>query len=112
MSRFPLLMLISIVLLAGCSAQSGTGGGGGGGGGAIDPGVDPDPSDQPSVGIPDQASMSLSVETFNLDCFNTDGPTTDITVRLADQLNNNDTIADGTPIYFAAEGGSIGSQCE
>jgi hypothetical protein len=109
MSRILLLTLLSVLVLTGCPKQSGTGGGGGTIGGG---GVDPDPSPQPSAGIPDQNSMSLSVSQYNLDCFNIDGPTADITVRLADQLNNNDTIPDGTTVYFAAEGGAIGSQCQ
>jgi hypothetical protein len=111
MSRFPLLMLISIMLLAGCSAQSGTDGGGGGGGIGGGGNVDPDPSDQPSVGIPDQNSMSMSATEHNVNCFNTDGVTSTINVRLGDQLNNNDTIPDGTTVYFAAEGGVVESQC-
>lgn len=74
--------------------------------------ANPDPSPQPSVGIPDQNSMSLSVSEYNVNCLNVDGVTSDITIRLADQLNNNTTIPDGTIVYFAAEGGAIDSQCE
>jgi hypothetical protein len=47
-----------------------------------------------------------------MDCFQVDGVTSDITIRLADQLNNNSTIPDGTIVYFAVEGGSIESRCE
>lgn len=104
------LFLLSILLsagLTGCGEADDASSSGSGGGNA-----DPDPSQQPSVGIPDQNSMSLSVSEFNVDCFNVDGITSDITIRLADQLNNNTTIPDGTIVYFAAEGGSIESRCE
>jgi hypothetical protein len=110
MSRIPLLLLLSFLTLGGCSQQSGTGGDGDGGIGGG--GVTPDPSPQPSVGIPDQNSMSLSVTVRNLDCMNVDGPNSTINVRLADQLNNNSTIPNGTPVYFAAEGGAIEARCE
>jgi hypothetical protein len=77
------------------------------------PGVDtdPDPSDNyPSFGIPDQNSMSVSFSTYNPHAWDIDGTEVTVTVRLADQLNNN-TVPDGTEVFFATEGGRIGSMC-
>jgi hypothetical protein len=116
MSRIPLLLLLSFLTLGGCSQQSGTGGsdggGGGGGGGIDDDGATPDPSPQPSVGIPDQNSMTLVAETLNVASWGIAGVETQISVFLADQLNNSSTIPDGTIVYFAAEGGAIDPFCE
>lgn len=126
MSRFTLLMLLPIILLAGCSQQgsdnSGSGGGGsssgggsstsssGGGGGG---GPDPDPTDNfPSSGIPDQNSLTVLVETLNPRGRNAGNTVVPITVLLADQLGNTNTIPDGTQIYFAADGGGIQSSGE
>jgi hypothetical protein len=105
MNRFPLFILISI-LLTGCSGQGGAGGDGGSVGGG-----DPDPDGQITVGIPDQLSMSLSVTQHSVNCLTSnDGETVDVTIRLADRLNNHTTIP-STRVYFAAEGGAIGDEC-
>jgi hypothetical protein len=106
MSRLPLLMLISALLLAGCSPQAGTGGSGGAGGG------DPDPTDDfPSSGVPDQNSSTLVAETYNVRGRNFAGTQVNITVFLADQLNNSSTIPNGTEVLFATEAGAIDSSC-
>ncbi|MEM9103556.1 MAG: Ig-like domain-containing protein [Pseudomonadota bacterium] len=62
-----------------------------------------------STGIPDQNSMSISVETLNLEAWNIDGVTTNITARLADRFNN--PVPDGTAVQFRTEGGSITPSC-
>jgi hypothetical protein len=129
------LFLLGVLLLAmglyGCgetnnaSGGSGTGGSGTGGSGSSGGPVgssssgsgagngpaDPDPSGFPSVGVPDQNSLSVSVSNYNPRARNVDGTQVSVTARLADQLNNNTTIPDGTPVYFATEGGSIEPVC-
>lgn len=87
----------------GTSSSSSSSGGSGG--------ANPDPSGFPSVGVPDQNSLSLSVTEYNPRGRNFDGTEVIVTARLADQLNNNATIPDGTPVYFATEGGSIEPVC-
>ncbi|QDP01645.1 hypothetical protein [Thalassotalea sp. PS06] len=62
-----------------------------------------------STGIPDQDSVSISSEKFNLEGWNHDGEETAITVRLADAFNN--PVPDGTAVSFTAEGGSIEPSC-
>lgn len=106
------ILLLATGLLVGCGKAQDTSGSPTVGSGSGSSSANPDPSPQPSVGIPDQNSMSLSVSEYNVDCLNIDGVTSDITIRLADQLNNNTTIPDGTIVYFAAEGGAIDAQCE
>jgi hypothetical protein len=107
MSRLP-LMLISMMLLAGCSPQAGTGGGGGGGGLAP---VDPDPAPVfPSSGLPDQNSFSVAVDIFNPRARSFLGTEVTLTARVADQLGQN-TVPDGTEIFWAADGGAIDPIC-
>ena len=72
-------------------------------------GVTSDPSLQASMGIPDQNSMTLVAMTLNVPTWGLAGVTTTITVFLVEQLDNSSTIADGIIVYFAAEGGAIGS---
>jgi len=62
-----------------------------------------------STGFPDQDSVSLSVEKFNIEGLNIDGITTGLTMRLADHFNN--PVPDGTAIFFTTEGGSITPSC-
>lgn len=59
-----------------------------------------------TTGIPDQNSMSLSLETFAPEGLRIDGVEVPITIRLADR--NNNPIPDGTVVNFTAEGGRIG----
>ncbi len=91
--------LSAAVVLAGCSDEDETELG------------NPDVSDFPSVGIPDQNSLSIAASELNSRSGSIDGTTVDLTVRLADQLNNNTTIPDGTTVRFAAEGGSVEPMC-
>jgi len=62
-----------------------------------------------STGLPDQKSMSIALEKFNVAGWNYIGTTSKVTVRLADAYNN--PAADGTAVYFTTEGGSIDSSC-
>ncbi|MCS6099052.1 hypothetical protein ACRN9J_04165 [Shewanella baltica] len=62
-----------------------------------------------STGKPDQDSFSLSASTFNVEGWNYDGATVDITARLADAFNN--PVPDGTAVIFTTEGGSIDDSC-
>ncbi len=60
-----------------------------------------------STGLPIQKSMSLSVQSYNIEGWQRDGISTNVTVRLADQYGN--PISDDTAVSFVAEGGAIGS---
>lgn len=62
-----------------------------------------------STGIPDQNSFSLPVATLNIEGWNYDGVSTNITAMLADHYNN--PVPDGTAAYFRSSGGSIEPSC-
>ncbi|MCC6630053.1 MAG: Ig-like domain-containing protein, partial [Chloroflexi bacterium] len=62
-----------------------------------------------TTGIPTDASFSLAVGCFNIEGWNVDGVTTDVTARLGDRFQN--PVPDGTAVTFTAEGGNILSQC-
>ncbi len=62
-----------------------------------------------STGLPDQKSMSLSLEKFNPAGWNHDDITASVNVLLADAYNN--PAADGTAVYFTTEGGAIDASC-
>lgn len=60
-------------------------------------------------GPPSQNFFSLAVDTFNIEGWNRDGTSANLTVRVADRQGN--AVPDGTVINFTAEGGQIGSNC-
>lgn len=62
-----------------------------------------------TTGIPDQDSFSLSVSCPNVEGWNRDNVTVDLTARLSDRFNN--PVPEGTAVTFQAEGGSIDSSC-
>lgn len=70
-----------------------------------------DPVGKPSVGIPDQDSLSLSFSRRNPEAWKINGAPVEVTAQLADHLNNSNTIPNGTKIYFTAEGGAIDAFC-
>jgi hypothetical protein len=62
------------------------------------------------TGLPDQNSVSLSTEFFNVPrAGDVDGVDVAITVRMADRFNN--PVADGTSAIFTTEYGSIDGSC-
>jgi len=68
-----------------------------------------------STGLPDQNSVSLSVETgasggFNNEGGDIDGASVKLTLRMADKFNN--PVPDGTVAFFTTEYGSIVDSCE
>jgi len=69
-------------------------------------------SDQLTIttGIPDNDSVSLSMACVNIEGWNRDGETTDVTVRMSDRYNN--PVPDGTAVTLNAEGGQIGGSCQ
>ena len=69
-------------------------------------------SDQLTIttGIPDNDSVSLSIECVNIEGWDLDNITTDVTVRLSDRYNN--PVPDGTAVTLNAEGGQIGGSCQ
>ncbi len=60
-------------------------------------------------GPPSQNHLSLSVSTFNIEGWNMDGSSTNLTVRVADRQGN--PVPDGTVINFTAEGGQVAPSC-
>ena len=54
-------------------------------------------------------SLSLAVQTANVEAWSIDGVVVPVTVRLADRFNN--PVPDGTAVTFTTEGGRIGGQC-
>jgi len=62
-----------------------------------------------SIGIPDQNSLSISASTLNIEGWDHDNVTTDITVMAADHFNN--PVPDGTAFYYTTSGGSITDSC-
>lgn len=60
-------------------------------------------------GLPVQKAFSLSVSTFNIEAWETDGVPTTITLRMADRLGN--PVPDGTTVNFIAEGGQVVASC-
>ncbi len=63
-----------------------------------------------STGLPDQNSISLSSESLSVSGGrDTDGVTTQLTVRMADKFNN--PVPDGTAATFTTEYGSIQPSC-
>ena len=60
-------------------------------------------------GPPSQRFMSLSTETFNIEGWDLDGASTQLTVRIADRQGN--AVEDGTVINFTAEGGQVARSC-
>ena len=63
-----------------------------------------------STGLPDQNSVSLSASVLNIEgAYDTDGKTSEITVRLADKFNN--PAPDGSAAIFSTELGSIIGSC-
>lgn len=56
-----------------------------------------------------QRFMSLSAEKFNIEGWNVDGSSTQLTVRLADRQGN--PVVNGTVVNFVAEGGQIQPSC-
>lgn len=62
-----------------------------------------------SSGTPDQDSLSLSVETFNIEGFDVDGTATTLTLRAADFFNN--PVADGSLATVTSEGGAVDPVC-
>ncbi len=68
-------------------------------------------SDQLTIttGIPDNDSVSLSMECVNIEGWSRDGEATEVTVRMADRYNN--PVPDGTAVTLSAEGGQVGASC-
>ncbi|MDG6774918.1 hypothetical protein QCB45_11290 [Thiomicrorhabdus sp. ZW0627] len=63
-----------------------------------------------TTGIPDQNSISLSMDKFAPEGWDYDGETVKVTARLGDRFNN--PVPDGTVINFTTEGGLIQSSCQ
>lgn len=60
-------------------------------------------------GPPSQNFFSLSVDTFNIEGWNIDGTSTNLTVRVGDRQGN--PVPDGTVVNFTAEGGQVATSC-
>lgn len=62
-----------------------------------------------STNIPDQASFSVSVGTFNIEGLTIDNQMTNVTLLAADRFNN--PVPLGTAISFTTEGGAVAPSC-
>jgi len=62
-----------------------------------------------TVGTPDQTSFSLSATKLNIEGWDYDGATTDLTARLSDHFNN--PVPDGTTVNFVSEAAQIVGSC-
>ena len=62
-----------------------------------------------TTGLPDQNSVSLAVETINVEGWVLDGTQNPVTVRLSDRFNN--PVPDGTAVTLSTEGGKIAGSC-
>ncbi len=62
-----------------------------------------------STGLPAQDGFSISIETLNVEAWNIDGVTDQVTARLSDHFRN--PVPDGTAVYFTTNGGSIQPSC-
>jgi len=62
-----------------------------------------------STGLPAQDGFSISRVNENLEGWDRDGVTTDVTARLSDHFHN--PVPDGTAVYFTTSGGSITPSC-
>jgi len=62
-----------------------------------------------TTGIPDNDSFTIGAETLNIEGFDTNNITTEVTALLADRFNN--PVPDGTAVNFQSEGGSIDGRC-
>ncbi len=62
-----------------------------------------------STGVADQDSVSLSAKVLNLEAWNRDGVSVDLTMFASDHFNN--PVPDDTAVNFTAEGGQIDSFC-
>jgi hypothetical protein len=62
-----------------------------------------------TTGLPDQNSVSLSVECHNVEAWTLDGTLNPVTVRLSDRFNN--PVPDGTAATLSTEGGKIAGSC-
>lgn len=60
-------------------------------------------------GPPSQRFMSLSATTFNIEGWDVDGTSTQLTARLADRQGN--AVVDGTVVNFVAEAGQVAVSC-
>ena len=62
-----------------------------------------------TTGVPSQRTFTLSADVFNVEGFDFDGETSNITARLSDTFGN--PVPDDTVVTFTSEGGQIGSSC-
>jgi hypothetical protein len=60
-------------------------------------------------GPPSQNFFSISADTFNIEGWDIDGTTANLTVRVADRQGN--PVPDGTVINFTANGGQVATSC-
>lgn len=62
-----------------------------------------------STGRPTQDRFSLSIETYNIEGWLHDGPTSAVTIHAFDRMGN--PVPDGTVVNFVSEGGGIQPSC-
>lgn len=62
-----------------------------------------------STGLPDQNSFAMTAACQNIEAWDHDDVTSEVTVRLTDRLDN--PVPDDTTVTFSAEGGTIDGSC-
>lgn len=62
-----------------------------------------------TTGLPDNNSFSLSARPLNIEGWEFDGVSAQLTIRAADRFNN--PVPDGTAVAFTTEGGAIVGSC-
>jgi len=62
-----------------------------------------------TTGLPSQRNFTLSADVLNVEGFDVNGVTTNITARLSDTFGN--PVPNKTVVTFTSEGGQIGSSC-
>jgi len=62
-----------------------------------------------TTGLPSQRTFTLSADTLNVEGFDVNGITSNVTARLSDTFGN--PVPDETVVTFTTEGGQIGSSC-
>ena len=62
-----------------------------------------------TTGIPDNDSFTVGAESLNIEGYDENNVSVQVTTLLADRFNN--PVPDGTSVSFTTEGGSIGGSC-
>lgn len=110
MNYIKYIFLVAPVFLIGCSSQGGSGSTASESGSGDGDEAPSETLTAASRTVPDFDSMTLAVTQANTTGLDIVGETVTVTVRVADNLNDQ-TVLDGTIVNFATEGGAIEENC-